>query len=56
MKTEIVHSKTFDRHDNNGHPENATRTQVMMTSLKFVHMMTSLNVVHTDEHYSFSIG
>jgi len=34
MKTEVVHSKTFEQHDNKGHPENAARTQVMMTSLK----------------------
>ncbi len=34
MKTEIVYSETFRRHDNIGHPENAERTMVMMNALK----------------------
>ena len=34
MKTEIVYSDIFRRHDNIGHPENAERTMVMMNALK----------------------
>ena len=33
MNTEIVYSKTFNRHDNPDHPENAKRTDVMMDAL-----------------------
>ena len=34
MKTEIVHSSQFDNHDNPGHPENSSRTRIMMKSLQ----------------------
>jgi acetoin utilization deacetylase AcuC-like enzyme len=34
MRTEIVHSELFRRHDNISHPENAERTMVMMNALK----------------------
>ena len=34
MRTEIVYSEVFRRHDNLSHPENAERTMVMMNALK----------------------
>jgi acetoin utilization deacetylase AcuC-like enzyme len=34
MKTQIVYSKEFDKHDNSGHPENARRLSVMLEEFK----------------------
>lgn len=34
MNTKIIYSKTFDNHDNQGHPENAKRTTLMIDALK----------------------
>jgi len=34
MSTQIVYSDDFSKHDNQGHPENAKRLQVMIDEIK----------------------
>ena len=45
MKTEIVYSHSFDKHDNQFHPENAYRTDVMINSLKRSEIIDEVSIV-----------
>ena len=45
MKTEIIYSKLFNRHDNPNHPENAKRTDVMMDALFNSDLMDDVCIV-----------
>lgn len=44
MKTKIIYSKTFDNHDNPGHPENAKRTTLMMDTLKQSELIDNVEI------------
>ncbi len=48
MKTQIAHSKDFNKHDNADHPENAKRLQVMMREIQNVSFYDKLDFFEPD--------
>lgn len=48
MVTQIIFSKKFDRHNNEGHPENATRTTVMLNQLKKASFYPKLDFIEPE--------
>lgn len=49
MATQIIYSKKFDRHNNLRHPENNSRTSIMMEELKKTPFYEKLEVVEPEE-------
>lgn len=48
MKTQIAHSKDFNKHDNADHPENAKRLQVMMREIQNASFYDKLDFFEPD--------
>jgi acetoin utilization deacetylase AcuC-like enzyme len=44
MNTKIIYSKIFDNHNNPGHPENATRTTLMLDALKQSELIDQVDI------------
>ena len=48
MKTQIVYSEEFGKHDNMSHPENAQRLHVMMEELRSAPFFNKLEIIEPD--------